>query len=115
MNPRRLVSYINLVAIATAFVILFYLPQYSSYAFYVLLLWILIGFGLMLSPRSRRAPSPSTTAPTGGPGGLSAGSALPSAGSSASSAPLDFCIYCGTTLPAGKTVCPACGHAAPLA
>jgi hypothetical protein len=111
VNLRTALSLANLAAILVAFLVLFELPQYSTDAFYALLAWIFIGFGLMYLPRRRAQP----TGPT--PGGDLSGTfrspsaaPLPSASGSAARPSVDFCIYCGTTLPSGSTVCPACGH-----
>lgn len=110
MNVRVLLSITNLVAIVVAFVSLVEFPQYSPYVFLALLAWICVGFAWMYVGRGAR------TGPGGAPVGTSSpfgGPPLPSSTGPAGGpapAPIDFCIYCGTTLPAGITVCPACGH-----
>jgi hypothetical protein len=105
---RTVLSIVNLVAVVAAFLVLFEFPEYSSYAFLGLLVWIGVGFVLMYVG-ARRGPVPSgtdATSPFGGP--PSPPAPLPRGPPTAS--PIDFCIYCGTTLPAGSTVCAACGH-----
>ena len=116
MNARTWISIVNLVAIVLAFVVLFELPQYSNYAFYGLLGWILVSFVLLYAFRVGR------TSPTGRPqagapassGGATApppSGALPSSGGTTPAESVDFCIYCGANLPPGTSTCPACGHA----
>ena len=115
MNARTWISLVNLAAIVIAFFVLFELPQYSGYAFYGLLAWILVSFVLLYAFRVGR-PRPVTGAQVGSPGGSGpvggpasgAGAPLPSA--SGGSEAVDFCIYCGNTLPPSGTVCPTCGH-----
>ena len=115
VNARTWISLINLAAIVVAFFVLFELPQYSGYAFYGLLAWILVSFVLLYAFRVGRprpvagsqVGSPGASGPAGGAVGGS-GAPLPSASGGAPS--VDFCIYCGNTLPAGSTVCPTCGH-----
>ncbi len=114
MNARAVLSLVNLAAIVTAFVVLFELPQYAQYAFYGLLAWIAVGFVLMYVPGIGRA----SASGAGSAGALASadptgGAAFPSGSPPASARPLDFCIYCGTTLVAGESVCAACGHRVP--
>ena len=114
MNARVWISLFNLVAIVAAFAVLFELPQYSGYAFYGLLGWILVSFLLIYAFRVGRlnpatgAQAGGTGAPSGSTGARSA--ALPSSSGTSPSGPIDFCIYCGSSLPVGTAVCPACGH-----
>ena len=111
MNPRTLISLANLVAVVVAFTILVELPQYSDLALYGLLGWMLVGFLLFYGFRSSRSsPSPGGTFPSGGATAIDGAAPLPSGARSGPSAPLDFCIFCGNTLPAGAGLCPACGH-----
>jgi hypothetical protein len=111
VNPRTLISLANLAAVVAAFVVLVELPQYSDFALYGLLGWMLVGFVLFYGLRSgRSAPSPGGTFPSGGSTGTEGSGPLPSGSPSGSSAPLDFCIFCGATLPVGAAACPACGH-----
>jgi hypothetical protein len=111
VNRRTVLSIANLVAIVVAFFVLFELPQYYEYAFYGLLGWLLAGFVLFYAFRpSRSTPLAGAASPSGGPSGTAGTSPLPSGSSSGPSAPLDFCIFCGNTLPIGMAVCPACGH-----
>lgn len=111
MNRRTVISLANLVAIVAAFVVLFELPQYYEYAFYGLLAWIVVGFVLFYAFRPGRSTARQEIAvPSGGAGTVAGSGPLPSGTPSGASAPLDFCIFCGNTLPAGTAVCPACGH-----
>jgi hypothetical protein len=111
VNPRTVISLANLAAVVVAFVVLFELPQYSDLAFYGLLGWIVVGFVLFYGFRSSRsAPTPGDAFPSTGAAGPDGSAPLPSGTAPRSSAPLDFCIFCGTTLPVGAGVCPACGH-----
>jgi hypothetical protein len=107
VNARTWISIANLVAIVSAFVVLFEFPQYYEYAFYGLLAWILVGFVLFYAFRPTRA-APQPGAPSSSSGTTGGRSATPLA--SGTSPPLDFCIFCGSTLPVGAAVCPACGH-----
>ncbi len=54
MNARTWISLVNLIAIVVAFTVLFALPQYSGYAFYGLLGWILVSFVLLYGMRVGR-------------------------------------------------------------
>jgi hypothetical protein len=111
VNRRLVISLANLLAVIVAFVVLIELPQYSPYAFYGLLAWILVGFVLFYGLRSRRSTrQPEGAFPSSGPAGAAPSGPLPSGTPSGTSAPLDFCIFCGNTLPTGTAVCPVCGH-----
>ncbi len=114
MNARTWISIANLVVIVLAFVILFELPQYSSFAFYGLLGWVFVSFVLLYAFRVGRTHpvGPSQAGAGGSTGGFSAApsGALPSSAPGGAPGPVDFCIYCGTSLPSGTSVCPACGH-----
>ena len=118
MRLRTVLSLANLVAIVTAFVVLFEFPDYATITFYALVAWIFIGFALVYLPARSRAAA-------GGPAGGTyagtfpgtGGTPLPSGttGGPPPAASPDFCIWCGTTLPAGAAVCASCGHrVAPL-
>ena len=109
MRLRTALSLANLVAIIVAFLVLFEFPAYSQIAFYALVAWIFVGFGLMYLPGARAAltlPNPAPSGPFPGTGG----GPLPSGGPTTPSRSIDFCVWCGTTLPSGATVCSACGH-----
>jgi hypothetical protein len=110
VNYRIALSLANLAAIVAAFVVLFEFPQYSAYAFYALVAWIFVGFALLYLPRRAARPGPSPGGGAAGPFGGPAGAPLPSSTPGSAPAPVDFCIYCGTTLPSGATTCPSCGH-----
>jgi hypothetical protein len=111
VNPRTAISIANLVAVVVAFAVLVELPQYSDVAFFGLLGWMLVGFALFYAFRSgRSAPTPGGAFPSSGSASVESAGPLPSAAGSGPSAPLDFCVFCGTTLPVGAAVCPVCGH-----
>jgi hypothetical protein len=112
VNARFLVSIVNLAAIAVAFVVVFELPQYASYAFYALLVWIVVGFTVSYFTGWGRSSRARATSSASGPGGADSATAGTFPSATLPSAPFvyDFCIYCGTTLPPGATTCPACGH-----
>jgi hypothetical protein len=112
MLTRTFLSLVNLGVLSGTVVIWFAVPQYSTYALYACLAWVVIAFAMMYSAwgnrplgtraRSTAVGTPLPSGPTGGGrvvGGASAG------------APLDFCIYCAASLPANAGRCPACGHA----
>ena len=111
MRLRTALSLANLVAIVVAFLVLFEFPAYSPLTFYALVAWIFIGLALMYLPSARRtapvAPGSGPSSPT-----FPSGAATSGASSSGSTEPsaLDFCIWCGTTLPFGSPSCPACGR-----
>ncbi len=100
MRLRTALSIANLVAIGVAFLVLFALPEYSTYAFYALFGWIFVGFGLMYLPGVRRPTLSAPDSPRSA--ALPSGTAPPTA--------LDFCVWCGTSLPPGSPACPACGR-----
>jgi len=115
MMVRTLLSLINLGVIAAAVAIWLAFPQYAGVAVYGLLGWMLLTFIVMYSPWGNRPVSSSSNgaaAPsTASFGALPASAPLPSAPSTPASTPtIDFCVFCGTTLPAGANRCPACGH-----
>ncbi len=118
MRLRTVLSLANMVAIMVAFLVLFEFPAYSPITFYALVAWIFIGFALVYLPARSRAAAGGPAGDTYGgtfpnPGGMP----LPSGTSGSPSAAVspDFCVWCGTTLPAGAAVCPSCGHrVAPL-
>ena len=109
MRLRTALSLANLAAIVVAFLVLFEFPDYAPYAFYALVAWIFVGFGLMYLSGARAAPmGPNSAAAGAFPG--AGGAPLPSGRGTAPGIPLDFCVWCGTTLPVGASVCPACGR-----
>jgi hypothetical protein len=111
VNPRTVISLANLAAVVVAFTVLVELPQYSDLALYGLLGWMLVGFLLFYGYRSSRsAPSPGGAFPSRASAGPEGARPLPSETGSGPSAPLDFCIFCGNSLPVGAATCGACGH-----
>jgi hypothetical protein len=108
---RTLLSLVNLGVLGATLAVWFTLPQYANYALYACLGWVVVAFALMYSAWGNR--------PFGAPAPVGAGGASPAGAGGApgslavpSLPPVDFCIYCATTLPVGASRCPACGHAA---
>ena len=101
MLMRRVVAISSLVLVGVSVVAQFLLPQYATWIFYGVLLWMMASF-LAFYGRPIGRPSPAA-----GPGDLP-----PAPGSSGPPRNIDFCVYCGTPLGAGLGVCPACGKVA---
>ena len=113
VNRRVWISIANLVAIAIAFIILFEYPQYSNDAFYLLVIWMIVGFVLLYAMRPRLAPLPANPSTEQSPFPSSSPSNAPLPSSAPSGGSVGFCIYCATPVPPGTRACPACGHALP--
>jgi len=113
MNGRVFLSIAGLVVIGIAFYIIFEYPGYATYAFYLLILWMVTNFVLLYAIRPRGAPLPSNTAAATSPFPSTAPATLPAATGSEPAGGLGFCIYCATPIPPGTRACPACGHALP--
>ena len=116
MNGRILLSVLGLVIVTIAIVIIFEYPALASYAFYLLILWMVTNFVLLyaLRPRGPGVPANSSTDASPFPSQVpSAGSALPSGGPTPSSNSIGFCIYCAAPIAPGTRACPSCGHALP--
>jgi hypothetical protein len=107
---RTVLSLVNLVAIVAAFLVLFEFPQYADLAFYVLVAWIFVGFALMYFPGAGRVVAGASSPSLAGTFPNAASSTLASSSAPSEARPLDFCIWCGTVLPNGSSVCPACGR-----
>ncbi|MGA7476598.1 MAG: hypothetical protein WBW47_05195 [Thermoplasmata archaeon] len=113
VNRRVLISIANLVAIAIAFVILFEYPQYSNDAFYLLVIWMVVGFVLLYAMRPRLASAPANAPGDSSPFPSSPGANAPLPSGSPSGGSIGFCIYCAAPVAPGTRACPACGHALP--
>lgn len=108
MHLRAVLTIVNFVVVAVALAIFFLAPAYATIAVYAVLVWMfssLVIFYLPVGSRQGR--------PTGPPS--AAGSATSASSGSTSAPPLPssgigFCIYCGTHLAPGASVCPACGR-----
>ena len=132
MLVRTLLSIVNLGVIAVAVTIAFVFTQYAGLAVYALLGWMLVTFVMMYSAWGNRPVSASSggtrasgTAPApGNPFAPASPPPAPRPGTAASPAgpargpagpaptpPIDFCVYCAASLPAGVPRCPSCGHA----
>ncbi len=113
MNRRVLISIANLFAIALAFIILFEYPQYSDYAFNLLIIWMVVGFVLLYAMRPTLPSSSANPSaePSPFPSSTPASAPLPSGSPSGST--IGFCIYCAAPIAPGARACPACGHALP--
>jgi hypothetical protein len=116
---RTLVSIVNFVVILVAVVLYLEWPALGTWVVYVLFGWILLTFILMYSSLGNRRVTSAASQPAGA--GPAFGSVNPFEGPPAppapapvhggpAPAPIDFCLFCGTTLPAGAARCPACGH-----
>jgi hypothetical protein len=116
----RLLTLINFVLLGTAIAVYLYVPSIADIFLYALLAWMFGSIILFYLPISQRRigsgaappPAPSTTSAAGpaGAGTLPSLSPLPTAAALASEpSAFAFCIYCGTDLPAGAVICPACG------
>jgi len=113
MIIRTLLTIINLATFAAAIGVLIALPQYSAFAFYFLVGWMVASLILFYQPWASRplgahaAPAaPGTPAP--GPAAARPSAPLPSGGPA--TAPLDFCVYCAAPLAPQVPKCTACGH-----
>jgi len=109
-------SFVNLAVLGATLTIWFAFPAYSTYALYACLGWVVAAFVLMYSSWGSRpvgvAPrsTPATSPPLAGTPGRGYGG-----GSRGVPPSVDFCIYCGTHLPASAVRCSACGHARSVA
>ncbi len=103
MLARTALSFANAGVLGATLAVWFLLPQYSTYALYGCLGWVVVAFGLMYSPWGNRRIRGTGSDP-GTTGASVRGAAL-------AGAPLDFCIYCAAQLPTAARRCPACGHA----
>jgi len=108
---RTLLTLVNLSTFAAAIAVLLVFPQYSAYAFYFLVGWMVASLVLFYQPWASRPIGAGAPAPGPGP---AAAPAFPSAPAPVAGAPapppLDFCIYCAAPLAVGSTKCAACGH-----
>ena len=110
MLVRTFLSLVNLAVLFSTLSVWLLLPAYSTYALYGCLGWVVVAFAVMYSAwgnRPFRAPARATAA---GGGAASSGGGV-GAGGAGGAPPIDFCIYCAASLPAGASRCPACGHA----
>lgn len=94
---------VNFGLLVFALLISFLAPAYYFEAVVVLLGWLLVSFFVFRPTAVRRRPPP---VPAGSPPDSAP---LPSGGSTLSG--LDFCVYCGRSLPSGAVACPSCGRA----
>lgn len=119
MQLGRLLTFINFALLGVAIAVYLFLPSIADLFLYILLAWMfasIVLFYLPVSQRrlgSRAAPpaapsSASGPSPSGVP--LPSGRPMPAGVPPGSGpAPIAFCIYCGTDLPTGAIMCPACG------
>ncbi|HTP53526.1 MAG TPA: hypothetical protein VML94_00980 [Thermoplasmata archaeon] len=101
MLLRTFLSFVNLGVLFSTLAVWTLVPAVSTYALYFCLVWVVLALSLMYSPWGNRPIGRSARAGAGGSTPLVSGAG----------GPLDFCIFCAATLPAGATRCPACGHA----
>jgi len=108
---RTVLSFVNLAVLGATLTIWFVFPAYSTYALYACLGWVVAAFVLMYSAWGNRPVGLAARSAPAGSGPLP--SRNPSAGGGGGRStvpPVDFCIYCGTHLPASAVRCGACGH-----
>jgi hypothetical protein len=109
MIVRTAVLALYAVVLVAALVVQFYFPALGVYVFYGLLFWLVASFFVFRLPGmgrpvpGSRAPPLPRPEPNAGPTGTPLSSGPP--------VTLEFCAFCGTSLPAGALRCPACGHA----
>ena len=113
MNARVLLSIAGLFVIGIAFFLIFEYPGYATYAFYLLIFWMVTNFVLLYAFRHRAGPLPSNAAGDASPFPSTAPATAPAANNPEPAGGLGFCIYCATPIPPGTRACPACGHALP--
>jgi hypothetical protein len=115
MQRRTLFALVNLAVMVGAFAVIFLVPSLSTYAFYLILGWFVVGLSTVWIARgSTPAPGPATAAATSGAAGAATASVGPArlaARAGAAPPPVSFCIYCAADLPNGTDQCAACGHA----
>jgi hypothetical protein len=118
MLLRSLVSIVSLVAVLGAIALQFVYPGLQLIIFYVVLVWVLLGFFIYRLPImsrqvGRTRPASALPAPSAAPNDPLGGGAPPPAGTSAGA--LGFCLYCGSIVDPGTALCPSCGRSLPLA
>ena len=97
------------VVLVAALLVQFLYPALGVYVFYGLLFWLVASFFVFRLPgMNRNVTGGGSARPT--PSTQSAGPSAPPLPSTPPVA-LEFCAFCGTSLPEGATKCPACGHA----
>ncbi len=115
MQRRILFSIVNIVVLLGLFALFFVLPSYAGILFYLILAWFVASFLLMRSAFmggrvSRPMPAaPGGSAPPSGGAGAPLPSASPPGAPGVDASEIGFCPYCGTHVPPGTLVCPACG------
>jgi hypothetical protein len=112
MKARTVLTIVNFSIVIAVIAVLLMLPQFTPFAFYFLIGWLVAGLVLFYAPWSTRAVGAAGAAPAS-TGGAPASAGFPlSAAPTAPAAParLDFCVYCAAPLAATETHCVACGH-----
>ncbi len=112
MQRRLALSLVNVAVAAAALFVWFELPQYSTYALYGFLGWIVVGTSLAWlaagsPPVGVPTPASGSATPLA-PGAPAGPAAKPGSGEPA----IGFCIYCAADLPPDAVRCSACGHPA---
>ena len=112
MQRRTLFALVNLAVRVGAFAVIFLVPSLSTYAFYLILGWFVVGLSTVWIARgSTPAPGPATaTSGAAGAATASAGPARLATGARDAPPSVSFCIYCAADLPNGTDQCVACGH-----
>ncbi len=108
MHLRAVLTIVNFAVVAVALAIFFLVPSLATIAVYAVLIWMFSSLVIFYTPFGHRQIRP--TAPPLGPASGSGPSSGASAGAPLPSSGIGFCIYCGTHLAAGATVCPTCGR-----
>jgi len=113
MHLRAVLTVVNFAVVAAALAIFFLAPAFATVAVYAVLIWMFSSLVIFYTPFGNRQIRP--TGPPLGPASGSSSSAGSSADAPLLSSGIGFCIYCGTHLAAGATICPTCGRTVRIA
>lgn len=100
MLLRQVLAIVNLLIVLPAIAFAYLDPRYAILTFQLVILWMFgtaILFFVLPARRTAGGPASGSGPISPGPGPMMT---------------VDFCVYCATALPAGATICPACGRAA---
>jgi len=114
MKARTVLTIVNFAIVFAVIGVLLVYPQFSGFAFYFLIGWLVAGLVLFYQPWMSRpvgagnpAPTPAAAGTAPAPTGFRAG---PVSSAPAPPARLDFCVYCAAPLASTESRCAACGH-----
>ena len=113
MHLRAVLTLVNFAVVAVALAIFFLVPSLATIAVYAVLIWMFSSLVIFYTPFGHRQIRPA--GPAFGPASGAAPYAPSSTGTALPSSGIGFCIYCGTHLATGTTVCPACGRVVRIA